>query len=72
MATLAAMDANGNQGLAGDTSADARQEGRGKVTQLFSGDLSTAWNVRYTSDKPLLGFAVSVLSPDGLHCLPNR
>ncbi|HYK91260.1 MAG TPA: hypothetical protein VE398_20990 [Acidobacteriota bacterium] len=72
---LAAMDANGNQVSSATLTLAPGKKVVGMVTQLFTGDLSTARYFKYTSDKPLLGFTVSGSSDgqmlDGLHCLPN-
>jgi len=72
---LTAMDASGSQVASATLTLTPGKKYVGMVNQLFTGDLSAARYVKYTSDRLLLGFTVSGSSDgqmlDGLHCLPQ-
>jgi hypothetical protein len=71
--TLNAVDAEGGLVSTATLVLTAGQKYVGMATQMFTGDLSRARYVKYSSDKRLLGFTVSSSGDgemlDGLHCL---
>jgi hypothetical protein len=71
--TLSAIDANGSLVSSATLVLTTGQKSVGMATQMFSGDMSRAKYIRYSSDKRLPGFTVSGSGDgqmlDGLHCL---